>query len=107
MITEPFNVNMLAQVAGLAAIDDTEHVNSSKAVNSGGKKYLYNEFEKMGLAYVPTEANFIFLDTGKNSQEVFKAMLQLGVIVRTGDIFGYPNFIRVTIGTASGKWTFY
>jgi len=99
MITEPFNVNMLAQVGALAAIDDVEHVELSKEVNSAGKKYLYNELEKMGLFYVPTEANFIFLDTGKNCQEVFQAMLRLGVIVRTGDIFGHPNFIRVTIGT--------
>ena len=99
MITEPFNVNMLAQVAALAAIDDIEHVELSQKINSDGKRYLYNELEKMGLKYVPTEANFIFLDTGKNSQEVFQAMLRLGVIVRTGDIFGHPNFIRVTIGT--------
>lgn len=99
MITEPFNVNMLAQVAALAAIDDTHHVQSSRDANSAGKKYLYNELEKMGVYYVPTEANFIFLDTGKNSQEVFKAMLQMGIIIRTGDIFGHPNFIRVTIGT--------
>jgi histidinol-phosphate aminotransferase len=99
MITEPFNVNMLAQVGALAAIDDANHVERSREVNSAGKKYLYNELENMGLYYVPTEANFIFLDTGKNCQEVFQAMLRLGVIVRTGDIFGLPTFIRVTIGT--------
>jgi len=99
MITEPFNVNMLAQVGALAAIDDQEHVRLSQEVNSAGKKYLYNALEKMGLFYVPTEANFIFLDTGKNSQEVFQAMLRMGVIIRTGDIFGHPTFIRVTIGT--------
>ena len=100
-VTEPFNVNMPAQIAGLAAIDDTEHVSRSQATNSSGKKYLYDEFEKMGISYVPTDANFIFLDAGKDCQEVFKALLKLGVIVRTGDIFGYPSFIRVTIGTAS------
>jgi len=99
MITEPFNVNSLAQVGALAAVDDNEHVNQSKAVNETGKKYLYGALEKMGLYYVPTEANFIFLDTGKNSQEVFKSMLLKGVIIRTGDIFGYPTYIRVTIGS--------
>ena len=99
MITEPFNVNMLAQVGALAAIDDDQHVGNSQAVNSSGKKFIYDELTKLGLAYVPTEANFIFLDTGKDSQEVFKAMMLRGVIVRTGDIFGYPTFIRVTVGT--------
>ena len=99
MITEPFNVNSMAQIGALAAIDDVEHVQRSRAINSVGKKYLYSEFDKLGLNYVPTEANFIFLDTGKDCQAVFKALLQMGVIIRTGDIFGHPNFIRVTIGT--------
>ncbi len=99
-VTEPFNVNMLAQVAALAALDDTEHVQKSREVNSLGKKYLYSEFEKLGLYYVPTDANFIFVDVAKNCQEVFKALLQLGIIIRTGDIFDYPNYIRVTVGTA-------
>jgi histidinol-phosphate aminotransferase len=101
MVTEPFNVNMVAQVAALAALDDTEHVQKSREVNSQGKKNIYSEFEKMGLNYVPTDANFIFVDTGKDCQMVFKALLQLGVIIRTGDIFGHPTFIRVTVGTAA------
>ncbi|MEA4926800.1 MAG: histidinol-phosphate transaminase [Syntrophomonadaceae bacterium] len=98
MIMEPFNVNLLGQIGARAALDDLEHVERSRAVNSAGKKYLYGELENMGLFYVPTEANFIFLDTGRNSREVFQAMLRLGVIIRTGDNFGHPTFIRVTVG---------
>jgi histidinol-phosphate aminotransferase len=49
---------------------------------------------------VPTEANFLLLDTKKPCREVFQRLLKLGVIVRTGDVFGYPTMIRVTIGTA-------
>jgi histidinol-phosphate aminotransferase len=101
MVTEPFNVNMMAQVAATAALDDNEHLQNSLKVNSLGKKYLYSEFDKLGLKYVPTDANFIFVDLAKNCQEVFAALLQMGVIIRTGDIFGYPNFIRVTVGTAA------
>jgi histidinol-phosphate aminotransferase len=101
MITEPFNVNMLGQVGALAAIDDNQHLQQSRKINSLGKEYIYAELDKMGLKYVPTEANFIFLDTGKNCQDIFKALLLLGIIIRTGDIFGYPTFIRVTVGTQS------
>ncbi len=97
-VTEPFNVNLLAQIAALAALDDNDHVKASQELNSAGKVYLYNEFEKMGLKYVPTEANYIFVDTGKDCQEVFKSLMAKGVIVRTGDIFGYPSYIRVTVG---------
>lgn len=105
-VMEPFNVNSPAQVGALAALDDQEHVQKSQQLNSQGKQYLYSEFERMGIKYVPTEANFIFLDTGASCREVFKGLLQLGVIVRTGDIFGFPTFIRVTVGTAEENQRF-
>ena len=60
---------------------------------------MYEQFESLGLKYVPTEANFIFVNVKNNCREVFAALLKEGVIVRTGDIFGYPEFIRVTVGT--------
>lgn len=98
-VMEPFNVNTLAQVGAMAAIGDVQHVKNSQQVNSEGKKYLYAEFGKMNLDYVPTDANYIFVDVGQDCQQVFKGLLKEGVIVRTGDIFGYPTFIRVTVGT--------
>jgi histidinol-phosphate aminotransferase len=98
-VMEPFNVNMLAQKGAAAGLDDFEHVEESKKVNSLGKQFLYGEFNKMGLIYVETEANFIFVDVQKDCQEVFKKLLQKGIIVRTGDIFGYSTYIRVTIGS--------
>lgn len=98
-VIEPFNVNTLAQVAGAAALEDKEHLERSREANNAGKLFLYQEFEKMNLKYVKTDANFIFVDTGKHSQEVFQELLKQGVIIRSGDIFGYPTFIRVTVGT--------
>ncbi len=99
-VTEPFNVNLLAQIGASAAIDDVEHVEESYQMNLAGKKYLYQQFEELGLKYVETEANFIFVDLGRDCQEVFRELLKLGLIIRTGDIFGYPTFIRVTIGSS-------
>ena len=97
-VTEPFNVNTPAQVAATAALDDKEHLEQSRKVNQAGKNYLYEEFEKLQLKYLKTDANFIFVDTGKDSQEVFQGLLKQGVIIRSGDIFGYPTYIRVTVG---------
>lgn len=97
-VCEPFNVNILAQAAGVAAVDDDDHVRASGDNNEAGKKFLYQQFERLGLKYFPTEANFIWLDTKKDSKELFSQLLTKGVIVRTGDIFGFPTFIRVTIG---------
>ncbi|HNX29699.1 MAG TPA: histidinol-phosphate transaminase [Syntrophomonadaceae bacterium] len=98
-VFEPFNVNMMAQVAALAALDDALHVQKSLQVNSRGKEYLYAAFTAMGLDYVPTQSNFILVDTGRDCREVFESMQQNGVIIRPCDSFGYKNHIRVTIGT--------
>jgi histidinol-phosphate aminotransferase len=105
-VIEPFNVNTLAQIGAAAALDDQTHLAASKEVNKAGKDYLYAQFSELGLKYVPTEANFIFVDTGKDCREVFKQLLALGVIVRTGDIFGYPTYLRVTIGNSSDNERF-
>ncbi|NLW44908.1 MAG: histidinol-phosphate transaminase [Syntrophomonadaceae bacterium] len=97
-VREPFNVNLLAQTAAIGALADKEHLEKSREVNIQGRDYLYREFSRMGLEYVPTEANFIFVDIKKDCRQVFQALLREGVIVRTGDIFGYPTYLRVTIG---------
>ncbi|HEY3417437.1 MAG TPA: aminotransferase class I/II-fold pyridoxal phosphate-dependent enzyme, partial [Armatimonadota bacterium] len=79
---------------------DPQQVPRSRAHNEAGKAYLYGEFTRMGLPYVPTQSNFILVDTQQPCVDVFKKLLRAGVIVRTGEIFGYPTMIRVTIGTA-------
>ena len=96
---EPFNVNALAQAAALAALDDTAHVAATVAMNEAGKRAFYAAFEELGLPYAPTYANFVWVDTGKDCRAVFHALLHRGVITRTGDIFGAPTHLRVTIGT--------
>jgi len=98
-IRQPFNVTRPAQVGGVAALDDKMFIKHSQVVNEEGKKYLYKEFEKLGLSYVPTYANFILVDVGYPSREVFNRLLRKGVIVRAMDGYGFPTHIRVTIGT--------
>ena len=97
-VREPFNVNILAQTAAIGALADVEHLQKSREINILGRDYLYQEFSRLGLTFVPTQTNFIFVDLGQDCKQVFQALLKEGVIVRTGDIFGYPTYIRVTIG---------
>ena len=99
-VREPFNVAGIAQTAALASLQDPEQVVRSRRLVQEGKQYLYTQFEEMGLAYVPTQANFILVDVGIDSRKCFDALMCRGVTVRTGDIFGLPTYIRVTIGTA-------
>jgi histidinol-phosphate aminotransferase len=98
-VREPFNVNLLAQKAAVAALQDKEFLQQSRDVVLKGKEYLYDSFARLKLEYVPSEANFIFLNLKRDSREVFMSLLKEGIIVRTGDIFGYPTWIRVTVGT--------
>jgi histidinol-phosphate aminotransferase len=97
-VRHPFNVNLIAQKAACTALEDEEHIIRSREVNSTGKEYLYNEFERLGLDYVPTETNFILVDVKQDAGEVFEKMLSQGIIIRNAQAFGYETMIRVTIG---------
>ena len=99
-VVNPFTTNRLAQVAALASLDDEEHYKKVLKSNQEGKKYLYKELKKLGLFYLPTEANFIFIDLKEDSGAVFEKLLRKGVIVRQGKTWDCPNFIRVTMGIA-------
>ncbi|MGE5509516.1 MAG: histidinol-phosphate transaminase [Chitinophagales bacterium] len=96
---EPFNVNQAAQVAALAALGDQEFVRRSRSLNLSERARLTAELERRGLSVIPSQANFVFTATGVDSVRLFKDLLRRGVIVRTGDIFGRPDHLRVTVGT--------
>jgi len=89
----PFNTNTPAQKAALAALADKEHVALSRKVNEAGKEYLYRELRSLGAAFVPTEANFIYMPV-EGSMTLYDQLLKMGVIVRPMG----PNAVRVTIG---------
>jgi histidinol-phosphate aminotransferase len=99
LVRAPFNVATLAQVAALAALSDEAHLRASIDLVHEGRQYLYDEFAAMGLQYVPTQANFILVDTRLDSRAVFDGLMRRGITVRTGDIFGLPTHIRVSFGT--------
>jgi histidinol-phosphate aminotransferase len=90
----PFNTNSLAQNAALWALKDEDHVRYSLEINEQGKGYLYRELNSLGLKYIPTEANFIYILLGQDSNELYDKLLRYGVIVRPVG----SEEIRVTIG---------
>jgi len=95
----PFNVNSLAQAAAYAALDDTDFVKKSRAINHEGKIYLYASFDKLGLKYYKTDANFILVYINQDCVAAFETMMALGITVRPLGSFGINDAIRVTIGT--------
>lgn len=97
-VRQPFNVNAMAQAAALAALDDDDHVARSRRLLRDELGYLYGQFRRAGLEYVPSFANFVLVKTG-SGRNVFEAMQKQGVIVRPMDGYGMPEYIRVTVGT--------
>jgi histidinol-phosphate aminotransferase len=98
-IRQPFNVNSLAQVAALAALDDEAHVLECVRMNEAGRHFLYDEFKTLGIRYVPSRANFILVDVGRSAAEIYQKLLQQGVIVRPMTPFGMETALRITVGT--------
>jgi histidinol-phosphate aminotransferase len=98
-VREPFNVNSLAQVAAAAALDDKMFLKRTKNLLKEEKVYLYKNFKRLGLKYVPSATNFILVDIKKDSSEIFRKLLRLGVIVRDMKAWKLNTFIRVSIGT--------
>jgi len=98
LVRLPFSVNRLAQIAAVAAIADNHHIEASRKNNAEGKELLYAELGKLGLSYVKTEANFIFINLNDDADLIFMELMRRGVIVRPLTSFGMPGSIRVSIG---------
>ncbi|MBC7189331.1 aminotransferase class I/II-fold pyridoxal phosphate-dependent enzyme, partial [Candidatus Aerophobetes bacterium] len=102
----PFNVNCLAQVAARASLKDSQHVTKSKNLVREQKKFLYEELEKLGIPFVPSETNFILIKAGKKCKKITSFLLKRGVIVRDMEAYNLPEYIRLTIGTYQDNRTF-
>ena len=97
-IRQPFNLNLLAQAAALAALDDEEHVRKTRSNYFGGLEFFASALRALKLEYVPSHANFILVRVGQG-QKVFDAMQKLGVITRPMAGYQLPEWIRISIGT--------
>jgi histidinol-phosphate aminotransferase len=97
-VRQPFNTNAVAQAGALAALGDTAHVRKTKALTRRGLAYLYREFDRLKLEYVPSCANFVLVNVG-DGNEVFRGLQRRGVIVRPMRGYKMAAWVRVTVGT--------
>ena len=95
----PFNTSGVAQAAALAALDDEQHVTRCIATNAAERKRMIATLEAMGFAPVASEANFVFINVGPGAKTLCDDLLHLGVIVRPLGWMGFPEAIRVSVGT--------
>jgi histidinol-phosphate aminotransferase len=95
-IRQPFNVNSLAQIGSVAALDDEEHIRKTKDNNRQGLTYLRRELDRLGLEYAPSWGNFLLVKVGAGT---YQRLLPDGVIIRPMEGYGFPGYARVSVGT--------
>jgi histidinol-phosphate aminotransferase len=94
----PFNVSHVAQIAACAALDDAGHITRSQENNRAGISCICSALNGMGISYVPTQTNFILINLGSRAEELYKTLLQEGVIIRSMASYGLRDYVRVTVG---------
>ena len=99
-VRQPFNVNTPAQTAAVAALEDDDHIENSRSENTSGLVQIAEGLQKLHLEQIPSVANFIAFDCGRDAMPVYEGLLKQGVIVRPLAGYGMPNHLRVTIGTS-------
>lgn len=104
-VRSPFNTSNVAQAAARAALDDAEHLHRSVETNRQGLQQLTEGFRWLGLRPVPSVANFVLVELGRAAAPVADALLREGVIVRPMSWMGFPQAIRVSVGTAEENRT--
>ena len=102
-VRQPFNVNLLAQVAAVASLNDDEHIAESVRVNTAGLKQIAEFCEDKGLGYIPSVGNFICIKVGAHNEklgaaEIDEQLLRNGIIVRPVANYNMPEYLRVTVG---------
>jgi histidinol-phosphate aminotransferase len=98
-VRAPFNVNLVAQAAGIAALSDVEHVERSRALVREERPFLAAGLAALGATVVPSQGNFVFADfPGRPGKDLFEALLREGVVVRPMGGYGFPTAQRVTVG---------
>ena len=96
-VRQPFNVSSVAQVAAVAALGDTAHLQRSVALNSAGMQQICSGLKRLGLSFIPSYGNFVSFRIG-SATAMYQRLLQRGVIVRPVASYAMPEYLRVSIG---------
>ncbi|SDY87441.1 histidinol-phosphate aminotransferase [Evansella caseinilytica] len=96
---EPFNTNTLAQRAAVAALEDQDFVSACHLKNRTEMERFERFCQETGLSYYPSQTNFILIHFNRPGGEVFHYLLTNGFITRNGEALGFPDAVRITLGT--------
>lgn len=97
-VRQPFNTSLPAQDGACAALDDDEFLVKVQSLVIKEKEYLKNSLDELGFKAFDTSANFILIDLKRSADEIFEKLLYKGVITRSMSSYGFPNYLRLSIG---------
>lgn len=95
----PFNVNMFAQVAAIAALADKAHLLTVQSTNQEAREMFYNTLKALNLKPIKSASNSLMFDAGERAEALNQRLIEQGIIARMLTPFGLPSFIRVNTGT--------
>jgi len=95
----PFSVNLLAEEAGIAALEDAAFKQKTLETVSEGRALLTRELAALGFAVFPSQANFVMFRPGVDAGELFARLLRRGIIIRPLKSYGLPEYLRVSVGS--------
>jgi histidinol-phosphate aminotransferase len=98
-VRAPYNVNRLAQIAAVAALDDKEHLDRTRDVILAERPHLREALAARGAPSPPSQANFLLVKVGDRASAIRQALLEAGILVRDGAGVGFPGHLRIAIGT--------
>lgn len=98
-VINPFEVNLYAQVAAVAALKDEEFLDGVTSFNYFEREKFYIELKKLGYEYIESQANFILININGDDKFLSQYLLKKGFIIRPGHLLGCDGYIRVSLGT--------
>ena len=96
-IRKPFNVNSIAQSAAIKALNCRRHLYNCRQLNNNQREFFQQNLDDLGIEYIPSQANFILINTELPAQKAFEHFASNGVVVRTAESFGLDKWIRLTL----------
>jgi histidinol-phosphate aminotransferase len=95
----PFNVNRLAQVAAVAALEDTAYIQDCISQTTKERERVGCKLRDLGYQPAPSLANFLFFNAREDASDLAKRLFPHGVIVKPWREPGFTEHVRVSIGS--------
>lgn len=98
IVRGPFNTSAISQKAALIALEDQTFIDEVTAKNKTVKLSFGKFLDQIGWFYYPSQTNFMLVSTPISGNETYQYLIENGFIIRPGELLGYENTIRITIG---------